>query len=475
MKVRTIGTVSAALVLLALVAVPTRAQDKSLLIPVSLQVDQVEPFLTAGNSVKGYRMAGDPDGLGMIPTRRGHFDLYVDHDFDQHQGARRSHGGRGAFVSVWDVRPYWDDSGLLLVVEHGKDAVKKVYAPAGGRNERIRGGRFGRLGAGFMAGPDEGFDRHVFLTGEDVEDGSNLQEIQGGGSWAVIDGDAFALPRLGRFAKTGHAVLAGTGERTVVLMGDDGEDGPSCHLYVYVGRKKASSRGPVEKNGLADGELYALSVHGHATEARLSRTGTALPFKLVKVDRRTGGAELDKAAKAAGATGFVRVEATAQDPASPRTVYVVTRGGDAKTADGRYVNHNGRLYRLVFKDLKNPEAGGTIETVLEGGEGVVSPVAIAVDKKGRLILCEKPNFPLSGRDTSVWEYKVKTGELDRLMEVRPSVIGKKALRGDWDTGGILNASGLLGDGWWIVSVQAHYPAGDPGQVEGGQLVAFHTR
>jgi hypothetical protein len=476
MRARTIGTAAAlGLFLLAGTAVPARAQEKSILIPVSLQVDEVEPFLTVGDSVKGYKMAGKPGGMGMIPTANKHFDLFVNHDFDQDQGARHDQGGKGAFVSVWDVRPYWDSSGLLLVVEHGRDGVRKVYVTENGRHERVRNGRFGRLSGGFMAGQAEGFDRPIFLTGEDAVGKDTLQGLPGGASWALVGRDAYELPRLGRFAKAGVTVLAGTGHKTVVLMGDDGEEGPGCHLYVYIGRKKATSRDAVEKNGLTDGDLYALSVPGHPTESGLGEVERALPFKLVKVDWRAEGRALETAAKTAGATGFARVEASAQNPSSPGTVYFATRGSDARDAGGHYVNHNGRLYRLDFSDLSNPAAGGTLKTVLHGGEGVISPVAIALDKQGRMVICEAPNFPLSGRDTSVWEYKIKSGELDRLMEVRPSAAGRKAVRGDWDTSGVLNASGLLGEGWWIVSVQAHYPVHNPELVEGGQLVAFHTR
>ncbi len=476
MRARTIGTaVALGLFLLAGTGLPARAQDKSILIPVSLQVDDVEPFLTVGDSVKGYWMAGLPDGMGMIPTANKHFDLYVAHDFAQDQGARHDQGARGAFVSVWDVRPYWDSTGLLLVVEHGKDAVRKVYEPGNGRYERVRKGRFSHLAGGFMAGPDEGFDRRIFLTGEDMQGADSLQGKPGGASWAVVERDAFELPALGRFAKACHVVLSGTGKATVVLMGDNGTDGPGDHLFVYIGRKNPSGRSSLEKDGLQKGDLYALAIPGHSTEAGLGLQGKALPFKLVKVDGRTGGAALEEAARAAGATGFVRVEAAAQDPSSPGTVYFVTRGSDAKGPGGRYVNHNGRLYRLDFTDLANPAAGGTLKTVLHGGEGVISPCALSMDKQGRMIICEAPYFPLSGRDTSVWEYKIDSGELNRVMEIRPSAIGKKAVRGDWAASGVLNASSLLGDGWWIASVQAHYRAGRPDLVEGGQLVAFHTR
>jgi hypothetical protein len=47
------------------------------------------------------------------------------------------------------------------------------------------------------------------------------------------------------------------------------------------------------------------------------------------------------------------------------------------------------------------------------------------------------------------------------------------LTNDEESSGIIDASDFLGDGWFLLDVQAHYPL--PGElVQGGQLLALHV-
>ena len=45
---------------------------------------------------------------------------------------------------------------------------------------------------------------------------------------------------------------------------------------------------------------------------------------------------------------------------------------------------------------------------------------------------------------------------------------------DEESSGVIDAADILGDGWYLLDVQAHYPFGDPAIVEGGQLLAMHV-
>ena len=49
--------------------------------------------------------------------------------------------------------------------------------------------------------------------------------------------------------------------------------------------------------------------------------------------------------------------------------------------------------------------------------------------------------------------------------------------GVWETSGIIDSSGLFGNGSWLYDVQAHPPttAPGPGTVEDGQLVLMERR
>jgi hypothetical protein len=191
----------------------------------------------------------------------------------------------------------------------------------------------------------------------------------------------------------------------------------------------------------------------------------------VRGDQDAAGLKKEAAAK--GAAGFVRLRDGAQDPSNPSAYYFSSRGSEARAGDGRYVNHNGRLYGLTFDDPARPEAGGVLEMLLDGMEGVVSPGPIAIDAKGRMLICEAPTFPPPGRDSSVWLYEVKNGGLARMLEVNQTATEGRE-NGHWEASGVADASGALGDGWWLVSVLTRDANPDPAIGEAGLILAVHA-
>ncbi len=60
-------------------------------------------ILTTGDSVKGYRMVGVPDGIGVLEGKRGTFDIVLNHELGRDKGIPRSHGSKGSFVSRWTL------------------------------------------------------------------------------------------------------------------------------------------------------------------------------------------------------------------------------------------------------------------------------------------------------------------------------------------------------------------------------------
>ena len=60
-------------------------------------------LLTTGNEVKGYRMAGIPDGLGAFDNGDRTITVLMNHEIAAGKGAVRAHGGKGAFVSRWVI------------------------------------------------------------------------------------------------------------------------------------------------------------------------------------------------------------------------------------------------------------------------------------------------------------------------------------------------------------------------------------
>ncbi|MFZ5983756.1 MAG: alkaline phosphatase PhoX [Acidobacteriota bacterium] len=445
--------------------------QKPYVVPVSLRVEAVEIALEVGESARGYRLAGRPDGMGLLPLEGGAFRLYVNHELARDEGEARAHGGKGAFVSQWEIKPHTDQHGLTLYARSGQDAIRKVLDTTGAEYRSVSKGRFGPLCSAHLAGAAEGFDRPIFLTGEESRGADTLDGQPGGRSYAVFEGQAWALPRLGRYAKENQVVLRGTGERTAVVGLEDGPETPDSQVYLYLGTKEPDSRDALARNGLSNGGLFVLRVEGAATEEDIREKGAARRCSFVPVRYDQTAEALEREADALGATGFVRVEDGVQDPSSPRTFYFVTTGSEYRGKSGRHVNHNGRLYRLVFDSLSDPSAGGTLELILKGSEGVVSPDNLAMDDKGVLLIAEDPTFPLSGRASSLWQVDTRTGDLVRLLEVNPAAAGPSFEPSDWEITGTVDASRVLGSGWWLMAVQAHGVPAPPALVEGGQILA----
>src|SRR5262249_54795982 len=158
--------------------------------------------------------------------------------------------------------------------------------------------------------------------------------------------------------------------------------------------------------------------------------------------------------------------------------YFVTTGAAA----GANVNNATRLWRLRFTDLSNPTVGGTITMMAEGAVGngqaavLTNPVMwdnICILDDGRILLEEDPGG--NNRLSKIWLFNPQTGELVDLLTADPKVFqtgGARFRTVDEESSGIIDASRVLGPGWVLFDVQAHY--GIAGElVEGGQLLAMH--
>lgn len=438
----------------------------SYLAAVSDRAKRVDPILTVGDSVDGYRMVGIPDGMGAYDMGDGTFRLLLNHELNQTAGIPRAHGGTGAFVSDWTIGFDGDGIDTAYNVASGSDLIQQVqdYDDGTGEYVEVINGQFARLCSAFLAGPEVGFETMAFLTGEETGNSGTLDGIQGGQSFAVIDGTAWALPRLGRSAKENQVVLPGTGETTVAIALDDSNP---AYVWVYVGTKEPDSDFVLDRLGFTNGSLYTVVADGVASENDLVK-GVSVPFSLAKVDWTLPGGELKAQAAALNAMQFVRIEDGANNPSVPGQFWFDTTGG---LGTG---NDNGKLHRLDFSDLGNVLAGGTITNALDGSEGVVSPDNIDVNTNGQLVLCEDPNYDLIGRNSSVWLYEIGTGEVTRIVEIDQALqesLEPGSPLGNWEISGAIDASSILGADWWLVNVQAHYSIGDPELVEGGQILA----
>jgi uncharacterized protein DUF839 len=423
-------------------------------------------ILSAGDSVNDkpdgtpYRMVGIPDGLGAFDNDDGTFTVLMNHELGNTQGIVRAHGGKGAFVSRWII-----DKETLEVL-HGEDLIEEVglwngsawvYVTNFAAN-RFCSADLPPVSAFYNADTGRGYNGRLFMNGE--ESGA-----EGGGFAHSMDGTSWRLPWLGKFSWENSLAHPATGDTTVVVGTDDSGEG---QIYVYVGTKRSTGATPVELAGLMHGTLYGVKVTGFPFEIAATGipSGTAFTgFSLGNVSTLTG-AQIQSNSRAAGVTEFNRPEDGAWDPENPSDFYFVTTAS---------FTGNCRLWRLRFNDPADPAAGGTIDQLLTGTEGHHMLDNLTISHRGQIFMQEDPG----GNDhiAKIWRYDIDGDQLVEVAKHDPERFtpGEPGfLTNDEESSGIIDVSDILGEGKFLLDVQAHYGFGDTEIVQGGQLLLMHV-
>ncbi len=437
----------------------------SFLLPTASGV-QSRAILTVGDTSNlkpdgtPYRMVGLPDGLGAFDNGDGTFTLLANHEAGATAGIARAHGAAGSFVSAWIVRK------SDLAVLNGKDlmtqhvmwsATTSSYgAPSTGvAFSRFCSADLPDLSAFYDAVSGLGYDGRIFTNGE--ESGA-----EGRAMAHLLNGTSYEVPRLGKYSFENAVANPGTGAKTVVVGLDDSGNG---QIYVYAG-DKTNVGSPVDMAGLTNGTLFGLSVSGFALENAATGipSGTAFTMANLGNVENTTGAALETASVAAGATGFQRPEDGAWDPNNPNDFYFVTTAS---------FTGNSRLWRLRFVDAASPALGGKIDMLLDGSEGHKMLDNIGIDRRGHIIAQEDTG----GQDHlgKVFRYDIESDTLTTILQHDPALFTPGApgfLTRDEEASGVIDASDLLGDGWFLMSDQVHRAL--PGElIDDGQFVAVY--
>jgi RTX calcium-binding nonapeptide repeat (4 copies) len=473
----------------------------------------VDNYSANGAALPNYRMVGLPDGMGAFDNNNGTFTVLINHEIRNTLGELRDHGSKGAFVSRWVI-----DKTTLEVLE-GDDLIKTLYVwdsnPLSPTYEQFVVGtgaiaEINRLcsadlpdaTAFYNAASGKGTSERIFMNGEETSNGRAFAHVVTG----AAAGTSWELPWTGKYAWENHVASPYAQDKTVVVGLDDsdrkfsseGEPEPS-EVYVWVGEKQAVGL-DIEKAGLVDGILHGMRVGTPGNyDANEGTVSSGERFELVALSDQTNNATfapLQTESIAKTITQFRRVEDGAFDPNNPNDFYFVTT--DQSGGSGF-----SKLWRLRFDDITSPEDGGTIELLINGG-GVGSNAIgvgtgemfdnIAVDKMGRVLLQEDVgNQTLLGK---VWIYDIASGaalELARhesdffidtdlatpgvqsLKDLNPDVAGNQGTQ-DEESSGIIDLSDILGEGYYLLNVQAHLniTASQPELVEPGQLLVMHV-
>jgi secreted PhoX family phosphatase len=440
------------------------------LVPVQAGVSFTS-LLTAGDIVNGYQLSGIPDGAGAFDNNNGTFSFLLSHELGGTVGTARAHGNKGAFISKWIMNK------KDLSVVSGSDLIQNVYlwSPSGytlfnASNISTRS-VFNRFCSSDLPSVTAfynpltglGTQERIFMNGE--ESGS-----EGRGFAHIITGSAagttYELPYLGKFSWENSVANPKMQNKTIVVGTDDATPG---QVYVYVGTKTNAGT-DIDKAGLSNGKLYGVAVSGLSTEVSTSFPAAGTAFALTDLGniRDSSGAALNTISNAKGITNFLRPEDGAWDPTNLNDFYFATT--NAFTAPSR-------LWKLSFKDINNPELGGTISVMLDGTEGQKMVDNLGFDNGGRLLLQE--DVGNNAHNGKIWQYTPSTDALVLIAKHDPNRFETGAtqfLTLDEESSGIFDAQSILGPGMFMLVDQAHYAysATSPAVVEGGQILTMYN-
>jgi hypothetical protein len=462
----------------------------------------VKSLLTVGDGAasSGYEMVGIPDGLGLVRSEKGSrdFTLFMNHELRGDQGTVRRHGQKGAFVSELEI-----DSDTYEV-EEGRDLidsdirywnyVTQSYGPTpspGGVNPRdpsdtfiAQTAAFNRFCSSsitewkqmFNQSSKNGYKGQIYFANEENGDEGRLFGV-------TVNGQAQQLPRLGQLSWENTIAAYNKSDTTLVIGNDDSDDG---QLFMYTGSKQSSGNA-FDEAGLTNGVNRVLDLKDETVSddvefrAKYGK-GKAIKFTLSSdevVDWDSSGARQNDEAESNGFT-MNRIEDAVFDPKHPNDYYVLTTEGapGVVPSEPAVSRDGGGLWRVRFSDVDRPWLGGTIELLLDGSEApyLNKPDNLGIDRKGNLLIQEDPGG--NAQLARIVAYDVETGDRGVLAEFDPAIFrkgGSAFLTEDEESSGIIDASQVLGKGWFLFDAQVHKAFPDAAKVQYGQLLAMHVR
>jgi len=446
----------------------------------------IVPLLSVGdrlprtsNPSQQYQMVGIPDGLGAHANPDGTVTVYMNHELRNNNVSEPIIGqplNRGAIVSKLILA---SDASLLS----GDRAYDTIYAenvlvgpaPVVGNSTAP----FSRLCSGSLAWQQAGFDRPIFLCGEESS-GVATFDGRGGQLVAIFENALWTLPKCGRLSWENALVRPDAGLQTLIMCLEDGALG-DCQLYMYVGHKdRSAGAGPLRRNGLDNGALYVFVSNNRKRNSEVNFRAGSVTGKWVLLPGAEGMTDvgLEAASDAVGAFAFDRIEDGAFRPGHPNEFYFDTTGGSE-------ANSLGRLYRLdlnsnnIFGPAKLTIIYNADDIIAAGGDIAVSPDNIDVSEN-YIMINEHGTGPSSavmaekGRNGNIWRLDLNNNyAAENIAEL--TAIGRDGSMvnpGVWETTGIIDTATLFGADTWLFAVQAHPPtaAPAPNTVEDGQLL-----
>lgn len=424
----------------------------------------VKPLLTSGQQVaNSYRMAGIPDGLVAFKTDERFITILMNHELPKNEGIKRTHGANGAFISKWilDIESQKIISGTdhIQHVMSWSEKDKRHIKNTEYQFNKLCSADLAPVSAFFNADTGKGYRERLLLNGEENKQGGRAFAHIVTGEFA---GTSYELPHLGKFSWENALANPTTGDMTLVAGMDDNEDG---QVYIYIGAKRYDGN-PVEKAGLAGGQLYAVKTTGER-------------FSLVKLGdvSNMSSDELEKAGNAMDASKFKRPEDGAWDLHQPNLFYFATTAS---------INGESQIIQLRFDDINHPEKGGEIKAILDArviGAQMFDNLTATSD--GKLLITEDPGN--HAHLSAVWLFDPANGKTEKVLEAKPEFFKDRMsgqfLTQDEENSGLIEITDLVKEATWFKTdtkyflgdIQVHKKSEDAELVEDGQLYLITAR
>lgn len=430
----------------------------------------VRAIVSSGDVVDGITFQGIPDGVGMRPgDAPGTVEVYVAHE--------------ETTVPFFGSADFQDASISHLTLSTRGGMRGAVLAADVALSSDLG---YLRFCSASMAGPAEGFDSYVFLTGEESNDIVDVTPGAPYGADPALDGQRQAGYAVALNTETGESVpIPGMGrlnhENTIALPGyrgivlvttDDTFDGPSAQLYMYTARDEqavfddrgslmafrvtATDGGAVNPNdAFNDANDYLDIQPGDDWQGEFIRVPDAVADgSLPDVGPQDG---LEDWSNHRNVFQFIRLEDLAYDKNDPTVVYIADTGRSRVVPDpatGRLVRgpsgtegfaDNGRVFRMQF-DANNPRKVVSFSVLAQGdtpsGDAYVpfvSPDNLDTSVNSLMVQEDADN-------AEIWHYDMASGDWASVATVTDP---------DGESSGIVDASQWYGAGSWLLTVQGH--------------------
>lgn len=478
----------------------------------------ISVLASSGDIISGKILPGVPDGMGVLKNADGTLTILSTHELSISdktvQLGKKATGTWGSSISKLKYDPatgsitaldsminsvqYYDYNNKVYTADHTKSIPTGYPALDSYGSENFSNGlnRFcsaNLVQAGGLLYKEGkktyGYNGAVYFTSEEGSDYSRTFAFD-------TNGNGFQLPKMGLGGYENALANPASGKTTVVMLNEDGDE-KSSQLYMYLGTKQEKGAHFAEKAGLTNGQLYAISVKNARTDLKFRanyKIGEKAEVGFNPLNTDPAFADVQAQAQGAGTT-FSRVEDGEWDPKNPNVYYFLTTqstkdpiASAPNPATPTVSRDGGALWRLTFKDVKNPMKGASLEMLLNGGESIYmsKPDNLAIDESGHILIQEDPGN--NAHLARVVAYRISDGKLGVVAQFDKKYFATDAtspITIDEESSGMVNANAFLkksGDSasYFFFNAQVHattskarlesspIDAIDQAAIEGGQ-------